>query len=441
MKVTGKFEFRLPFKIAPPVETKDPFPEIAMSALVETVLDYEPCQEWQTTSYGIHDTTGTPNQELSHIVSLKINLNFGDVVIRIPFPKDTAKVTPTDLVIVEVTGELSKATIKNPGNWRHAQEIQEFYGTALAYLKLFLESFRYRTRNYYSEPFHYRLVTAETEVGSQHGWSHKDAFEVWVELEHRVNFSGSTWFDNKGNAIETLAKLPMLRPLLRHDINWHRNYTEEDLFLIERDLQASACQEPEEDSVRTLCEEMILYAMNSCHKRWSFFKGMDEDSQILLQGTVVNVALMNIAIACEVYVKHFVEKRGRVLHKLILEKYREFQIPVIEYLDVILKDIQGSSLKAENRILFGNIKLLFEVRNKIAHQGRAFIVDRGKQYAINELADIIGFASDAYALLDWLDKVEAGAFLSQKSALLWSEYLKPAKKSRRQEIIGRAVSA
>lgn len=442
MKVTGKFEFRLPFRIFPPIGIKDPFPEIDESFFVETILDFKPYQEDQTTSHGIHDTKGTPNQELSHILSLKINLNFEDVVIRIPFPKDTTGVIPTDLVIVEVTRELSKAAINNPGNWRHAQEIQEFYGTALAYLKFFLKRFRYRTRNYYIEPFYYRLVAEETEVGSQPGgWSHDDAFRILVDLAHRVIFKGSTWFDNKGNAIETLAKLPMLRQIILQDFSWHRNYTEEDLFLIERDLQASACQESEDQSVRTLCEEMILYAMNSCHKGWSVFEGMDEEDEILLQRTVVNVALINIAIACETYIKYFVAKRGRALHKLMLEKYREFQIPVVEYLDVILKDIQNSSLREENRILFENIKLLFEVRNKIAHQGWAFIVDRGKQYPINNLGDIIGFASDVYALLDWLDKVESRAFLSQKSALLWSEYLKPGEKTRRQDIIGRTGSA
>lgn len=87
-------------------------------------------------------------------------------------------------------------------------------------------------------------------------------------------------------------------------------------------------------------------------------------------------AILNIAVACEIYVKGYVRKNGRSVYESILEHHRDFTMPVTDYLDYVVKDIDGLSLKDKRRELWDNIELLFELRNRIVHSGEATISAR-----------------------------------------------------------------
>jgi hypothetical protein len=113
-------------------------------------------------------------------------------------------------------------------------------------------------------------------------------------------------------------------------------------------------------------------------------------------------AILNIAIACEIYVKEYVRKNGRTVYKNILEHHRDFTVPVLGYLDYVIKDIDGISLKEKCRELWSNIELLFELRNRIVHSGKATIAaNSGIRHEVSP-RDVSALGRSVSKMIEWL---------------------------------------
>jgi len=66
--------------------------------------------------------------------------------------------------------------------------------------------------------------------------------------------------------------------------------------------------------------------------------------QFRYPGPGICAAIINIAVACEIYVKGYVRRKGNPIYEKILENHRDFTVPVKDYLDYIIKDITGFSV-------------------------------------------------------------------------------------------------
>lgn len=120
--------------------------------------------------------------------------------------------------------------------------------------------------------------------------------------------------------------------------------------------------------------------------------------------------IINIAVACEIYVKGYVRKKGRPVYGSILMNHRDFTMPVTDYLDYVVNDIDEISLKDKCRDLWDNIKLLFELRNRIVHSGEATITSNsGKRYQVAP-SYVFALGKSVEKTIDWLKSPDKRGF-------------------------------
>ncbi len=120
--------------------------------------------------------------------------------------------------------------------------------------------------------------------------------------------------------------------------------------------------------------------------------------------------ILNIAVACEIYVKGYVRKEGRPVYKSILENHRDFTMPVTNYLDYVIKDIVGISLKDKCRDLWDNIQLLFQLRNRIVHSGKATIPSNSKNKHQVNPHDVFALGKSVETTIEWLKSPDKYSF-------------------------------
>ena len=134
---------------------------------------------------------------------------------------------------------------------------------------------------------------------------------------------------------------------------------------------------------KLLADELLTKA-NEFMSDFSYAIPLPNDPlyQFQYPGPGICAAIINIAVACEIYVKGYVRRKGNPIYEKILENHRDFTVPVKDYLDYIIKDITGFSLKEQCNDLWKNIELLFELRNKIVHSGKLIYKPNNKEYTI-----------------------------------------------------------
>jgi hypothetical protein len=131
--------------------------------------------------------------------------------------------------------------------------------------------------------------------------------------------------------------------------------------------------------------------------------------QFRYPGPGICAAIINIAVACEIYVKGYVRRKGNPIYEKILENHRDFTVPVKDYLDYIIKDITGFSLKEQCNDLWKNIELLFELRNKIVHSGKLIYKPNNKEYTIYPIVvHQLGICVEK--VIKWLESLDKDNF-------------------------------
>lgn len=83
-------------------------------------------------------------------------------------------------------------------------------------------------------------------------------------------------------------------------------------------------------------------------------------------------AVLEMAIACEIYVKQFFFRSSEISATVFeyLEEKRKIEVSVIDLLHNVSRYAFGNSFKDTNPEDYRNIDYLFRARNKIAHQGQ-----------------------------------------------------------------------
>lgn len=119
-------------------------------------------------------------------------------------------------------------------------------------------------------------------------------------------------------------------------------------------------------------------------------------------------SIIEIAIACEVAVKHkffFETEKSSQLYNFLEDK-NKINIRVSELIDGVSKYVFGKSFKETYKNDFLNIDYLFRSRNKIAHRGElSFRDDKGKNHIPDEKM-ILNWWNSLYILLNWLESLK-----------------------------------
>lgn len=128
------------------------------------------------------------------------------------------------------------------------------------------------------------------------------------------------------------------------------------------------------------------------------------DARLSMEGNDVLRGVLYAAVGVELYTKGFYEKHGGMkdaLYKWMVERRDDSQPPMHEYYDSIAKCLCGRSLREDQPETFRWIRHLFETRNKIMHEGRAY-----RRSGKTELEAHQGSLSEmllaAEAAIDWL---------------------------------------
>ncbi|MEA2166251.1 MAG: hypothetical protein QOK37_4378 [Thermoanaerobaculia bacterium] len=125
----------------------------------------------------------------------------------------------------------------------------------------------------------------------------------------------------------------------------------------------------------------------------------------------VRRGVLELAIACEVGVKHFYFEPATNADSAYsyLEDKGRINARVLEFLDAIALRTFGRSLRIDKPVSYREVDFLFRCRNKVAHRGVAtFRDDRGIELTANvdRLSEWWAAVSDA---LDWLEDVARSA--------------------------------
>lgn len=116
-----------------------------------------------------------------------------------------------------------------------------------------------------------------------------------------------------------------------------------------------------------------------------------EDSKVALKEDDLKRATLYAAIACEIFIKGYTEKVSKergispVFWKYLKDPKTETR--VLSYYNEILHLVTGHSLKDENTEMYKKLKLIFNARNKIVHEGR--LPSNWNPTQINQLTESI----------------------------------------------------
>ncbi|MFC1717784.1 hypothetical protein ACFL6S_29260 [Candidatus Poribacteria bacterium] len=129
---------------------------------------------------------------------------------------------------------------------------------------------------------------------------------------------------------------------------------------------------------------------------------LTEPTRKAISGPEMRAAIVNIAVACEIYVKGYIRKHGKPVYGKIFESHMDFTMPVKEYLDFVIEDIDGVSLKTACKNLWKNIDLLFYLRNKVVHLGELGIKFGGEKHPPTSY-DVTRLGGCVEEVISWLE--------------------------------------
>jgi hypothetical protein len=122
-------------------------------------------------------------------------------------------------------------------------------------------------------------------------------------------------------------------------------------------------------------------------------------------------AVLSLAMACEVALKRFlIEVPGarEPLYRYVVEKDRHLSI--FDYLDEVLEQATGKRARdhvratiKRRRVDHRDLRRLFLARNKVAHEGRAYVPSKTNSAVDEDTLD--SFRAVTEALITWLDEL------------------------------------
>jgi hypothetical protein len=121
------------------------------------------------------------------------------------------------------------------------------------------------------------------------------------------------------------------------------------------------------------------------------------DAKAALKSRDFTKAIIYAAVACEVFIKDYTEKKVRENHfsQAAWKRLKERQPRVLEYYDSILHLITDHSLNVEQEDLYKSMRKLFKMRNNIMHEGKYAL----EQDISKEIKDII---KKAETTINWI---------------------------------------
>src|SRR5262249_26962736 len=107
------------------------------------------------------------------------------------------------------------------------------------------------------------------------------------------------------------------------------------------------------------------------------------------------MCILCLAMACEVAMKNFIREAGGAkdpVYRFLVDKDRE--LSVFDFLDSVLTSLTGQEAKSvlteeiSGHTAYFWVRRLFEVRNKVAHEGRAYYLTGDKHTKKTDVSDV-----------------------------------------------------
>ena len=138
------------------------------------------------------------------------------------------------------------------------------------------------------------------------------------------------------------------------------------------------------------------------------YKELLSDAQTAFFSNNHRRAIIEMAIACEIAVKHKFffesEKTGVIFN--YLEDKNKINIRVLELIGDVAKYAYGKSFKKTNDKDFQNIDYLFRSRNKVAHRGEIYFKDDGGNTITPDKTRLHDWWNSIYVLFRWLERLK-----------------------------------
>lgn len=133
------------------------------------------------------------------------------------------------------------------------------------------------------------------------------------------------------------------------------------------------------------------------------------DAEAVVHEDIPKEAVINSAIACELFIKKYVNNKIADLNdpifKLLTSK--DLDVSIFRYFHEILLYVTRHSLKDENPDLYDEIENLFKTRNNIAHKGACeFKTKDGRKIIKVDSAKAIIFIKKVYEFIDWIEALK-----------------------------------
>lgn len=120
--------------------------------------------------------------------------------------------------------------------------------------------------------------------------------------------------------------------------------------------------------------------------RVSLHEELLSDAQAAAFEGNIRRAVLELAVSCEVFVKHPFFDHGSRAAQVVeaMEGKGKISIRVLELLDIGTAIIHGMSFKDSDKAAYQDIDHLFRARNKVAHQGKSeFRDDKGSTHVVD----------------------------------------------------------
>lgn len=116
-------------------------------------------------------------------------------------------------------------------------------------------------------------------------------------------------------------------------------------------------------------------------------------------------AVLEMAIACEVAVKHVFFAKSTPAGAVFdfLEDKGQIEVSVVELVHKVAREAFGESFKETNEQDYRNIENLFRCRNKVVHKGELRYRDTAGRWCGVDRAVLLGWWMSVKALVSWLD--------------------------------------
>ena len=276
----------------------------------------------------------------------------------------------------------------------------EISAEAFHILISFLQVFRMRTRNFRVNPSRMYASRSQHEgIGVIYNPREIEGIKVICETDDGIKYPLQEIYGNPIIvASRTISGMGM-RPCSK--AQWQE---------ICQEFEAISLNGPSFSEYELLANELLAEAYGFIATEFPTPLTADPLHKFEFPNPRVCAAVVSIAMACEIYIKGYIrenDKRG--IYQKIFERHRDFTMPVWDYLDFVVEDIDGISLKTACLYLWQNIKLLFQLRNRIVHSGEVVYRPNKRKYRIDQ-HDIKMLGICVEDLIDWLRSTDKRNF-------------------------------